>query len=77
LEGDGSRNEAHPRRSVFVGEMDTNISLLAPYAYPLRGRRVFARFPRQLRWEANTTAPLSGMSIEGMGSCLAVGVHPQ
>ena len=46
MEGDGGRNEAHPRRSVFVGEMDTNISLLAPYAYPLRGRSVFAEFPR-------------------------------
>ncbi len=67
LEGDGSRNEAHPRRSVFVGEMDTNISFLAPYAYPLRGRRVFARFPRQLRWEANPAALLAGMSIEGTG----------
>jgi len=59
LEGDGGGNEAHPRRSVFVGEMDTNISLLAPYAYPLRGSSVLAEFPRQLRWGASTTAALS------------------
>jgi hypothetical protein len=39
--------------------MDTNITLLAPYAYPLRGSSVLAEFPRQLRWGASTTAALS------------------
>ena len=72
LEGDGSRNEAHPRRSVFVGEMDTNISLLAPYAYPFGGEKCVRGVPGLASLGSEHHRGAFGMTIEGMGSCLAV-----
>ena len=58
-----------PRRLVFVDEMGTNTSLSALYAYAPKGRRAYARIPRNRG--ANTTL-LASMSLEGMGPCLAV-----
>ena len=58
-----------PRKLVFVDEMGTNTSLSPRYAYSLKGRRAYARVPRN--HGANTTL-LASMSLEGMGPCLAV-----
>ncbi len=58
-----------PRRLVFVDEMGTNTSLSPMYAYSPRGRRAYAKVPRNRG--ANTTL-LASMSFEGMGPCLAV-----
>jgi transposase len=54
---------------VFVDEMGTNTSLAPRYAYSPRGRRAYAKIPRNRG--ANTTL-LASMSFEGMGPCLAV-----
>ena len=54
---------------MFVDEMGTNTSLSPVYAYSLRGRRAYAKVPRNRG--ANTTL-LASMSLEGMGPCLAV-----
>jgi len=54
---------------VFVDEMGTNTSLAPRYAYSPRGRRAYAKVPRNRG--ANTTL-LASMSFEGMGPCLAV-----
>jgi hypothetical protein len=35
-----------PRRLVFVDEMGTNTSLSPPYAYAPKGRRAYAKVPR-------------------------------
>jgi transposase len=56
-------------RLVFADEMGTNTSLSPVYAYSLRGRRAYAKVPRNRG--ANTTL-LASMSFEGMGPCLAV-----
>ena len=58
-----------PRRLVFVDEMGTNTSLSPPYAYAPKGRRAYAKVPRNRG--ANTTL-LASMSLEGMGPCFAV-----
>jgi len=58
-----------PCRLVFVDEMGTNTSLSPLYAYSPRGRRAYAKVPRNRG--ANTTL-LASMSLEGMGPCLAV-----
>ena len=58
-----------PRRLVFVDEMGTNTSLSPRYAYSPKGRRAYAEVPRNRG--ANTTL-LASMSLEGMGSYLAV-----
>ncbi|MCA1680604.1 MAG: transposase, partial [Actinobacteria bacterium] len=58
-----------PRRLVFVDEMGTNTSLSALYAYAPKGRRAYARIPRNRG--ANTTL-LASMRAEGMGPCVAV-----
>jgi transposase len=58
-----------PWRLVFVDEMGTNTSLSPMYAYSPRGRRAYAKVPRNRG--ANTTL-LASMSFEGMGPCLAV-----
>ncbi len=58
-----------PRRLVFVDEMGTNTSLSALYAYSPRGRRAYAKVPRNRG--ANTTL-LASMNLKGMGPCLAV-----
>lgn len=54
---------------MFVDEMGTNTSLSSMYAYSAKGRRAYARVPRNRG--ANTTL-LASMSFEGMGPCLAV-----
>ena len=58
-----------PRKLVFVDEMGANTSLFPRYAYSPKGRRAYARVPRNRG--ANTTL-LASMSLEGMGPCLAV-----
>ena len=58
-----------PRRLVFVDEMGTNTSLSPLYAYSPRGRRAYAKVPRNRG--ANTTL-LASMNLKGMGPCLAV-----
>ena len=58
-----------PRRLVFVDEMSTNASLSPMYAYAPKGRRAYAKIPRNRG--ANTTL-LASMSLEGMGPCFAV-----
>jgi transposase len=52
-----------------VDEMGTNTSLAPRYAYSPRGRRAYAKVPRNRG--ANTTL-LASMSFEGMGPCLVV-----
>ena len=52
-----------------MDEMGTNTSLSPRYAYSPKGRRAYAQVPRNRG--ANTTL-LASMSLEGMGSCLAV-----
>ena len=58
-----------PHKLVFVDEMGTNTSLCQRYAYSPKGRRAYAKVPRNRG--ANTTL-LASMSLEGMGPCLAV-----
>ncbi len=58
-----------PRGLVFVDEMGTNTSLSPTYAYAPRGRKAYARVPRNRG--ANTTL-LASMGLQGMGPCLAV-----
>jgi len=58
-----------PHKLVFVDEMGTNTSLSSMYAYSPRGRRAYAKVPRNRG--VNTTL-LASMSFEGMGPCLAV-----
>lgn len=58
-----------PRKLVFVDEMGANTSLSPRYAYSPKGRRAYAQVPRNRG--ANTTL-LASMSLEGMGTCLAV-----
>ena len=50
-----------PRRLVFVDEMGTNTSLSPRYAYSAKGRRAYAKVPRNRG--ANTTL-LASMSLE-------------
>ena len=54
---------------MFVDEMGTNTSLSPMYAYSPRGRRAYAKVPRNRG--ANTTL-LASMSLDGMGPCLTV-----
>ena len=56
-------------RLVFVDEMGTNTSLSVMYAYSPRGRRAYAKVPRNRG--VNTTL-LASMSFEGMGPSMAV-----
>jgi transposase len=58
-----------PRRLIFVDEMGTNTALSPLYAYAPKGRRAYAKVPRNRG--ANTTL-LASMSLEGMGPCVAV-----
>ena len=61
-----------PRRLVFVDEMATNTSLSALYAWAPKGERARCSVPRNSG--PNTTTLLSSMTLEGMGSSLAVGL---
>ena len=58
-----------PRRLVFEDEMGTNTALSPLYAYAPKGRRAYAKVPRNRG--ANTTL-LASMSLQGMGPCVAV-----
>jgi DDE superfamily endonuclease len=62
--------EISTERLVFVDEMGTNTSSLAPlYGWSPKGERASRSAPRN--WEANVTL-LASMSAKGMGPCLAV-----
>jgi transposase len=57
------------RRLAFVDEMGTNISLSSLYAWAPKGERAHCSVPRN---RGPNTTVLSSMSLEGMGSTLAV-----
>ena len=57
------------RRLVFVDEMGTNISLSPVYGWAKRGERAHCSVPRN---RGPNTTLLSSMSVEGIGSSLAV-----
>ena len=57
------------RRLVFVDEMGTNTALSPLYAYAPKGRRTYAKVPRD---RGKNTTLLASMSLEGMGPCMAV-----
>lgn len=57
------------RRLVFVDEMGTNTSLSPLYAWAPRGERAFCSVPRN---RGKNTTLLTSMTLEGMGSSLAV-----
>jgi transposase len=57
------------RSLVFVDEMGTNISLSPLYGWSRKGERAYCSVPRN---RGKNTTLLSSMSVEGMGSSLAV-----
>jgi transposase len=57
------------RSLVFVDEMGTNTSLSPLYGWAKKGARVYCSVPRN---RGKNTTLLSSMSMEGMGSSLAV-----
>jgi transposase len=57
------------RRLVFVDECGTHASLAPLYAWAPRGRRAYAKVPRN---RGKNTTLLASMSAEGMGPCVAV-----
>jgi hypothetical protein len=57
------------RRLVFVDEMGTNTSLSPLYAWAPRGQRASYSVPRN---RGPNTTLLSSMTLEGMGTSLAV-----
>ncbi len=57
------------RRLVFVDEMGTNTSLSPLYAWAPRGQRAYCSVPRN---RGPNTTLLSSMTLEGMGTSLAV-----
>ena len=57
------------RRLVFVDECGTHTSLAPLYAWAPRGRRAYAKVPRN---RGKNTTLLASMSAEGMGPCVAV-----
>ena len=61
--------ELDARRLVFVDEMGTNTSLSALYAWAPKGERAHCSVPRN---RGPNTTLLSSMTLEGMGSSLAV-----
>ena len=56
-------------RLVFVDECGTHTSLAPLYAWAPRGRRAYAKVPRN---RGKNTTLLASMSAEGMGPCVAV-----
>ena len=58
-----------PERLVFVDECGTHTSLAPIYGYAPRGERLRLSVPRN---RGKNTTLLSSMSVEGMGSSLAV-----
>jgi transposase len=63
------QDRIYAERLVFVDECSTNTSLAPLYAWSRRGERALCSLPRN--WGANVTL-LACMSVEGMGSSLAV-----
>ena len=61
--------ELDPRRLVFVDERGTNTSLSALYAWAPKGERAHCSVPRN---RGPNTTLLSSMTLEGMGTSLAV-----
>ncbi len=61
--------EIDARSLVFVDEMGTNTSLSPLYAWAPRGERAFCSVPRN---RGPNTTLLSSMTLEGMGTSLAV-----
>jgi transposase len=61
--------EIDARRLVFVDEMGTNTSLSPLYGWAKKGKRAYCSVPRN---RGKNTTLLSSMSMEGMGSSLAV-----
>ena len=61
--------ETDPKRLVFVDEMGSNTALAPLYAWAPKGERAFCSIPRN---RGKNTTLLSSMSLEGMGSSLAV-----
>ena len=61
--------EVDADRLVFVDEMGTNVSLSPLYTWSRRGERAFGSTPRN--WGKNVTL-LASITVEGIGSCLAV-----
>lgn len=57
------------RRLVFVDEMGTNTALYSTYAWSEKGERAYCSIPRN---RGKNTTLLASMSVEGMGSSLAV-----
>ncbi len=57
------------KRLVFVDEMGTNTSLYSTYAWSKKGERAYCSIPRN---RGKNTTLLTSMSVEGMGSSLAV-----
>jgi hypothetical protein len=58
-----------PERLIFVDEMGTNTSLSPVYGWSKKGERAHCSVPRN---RGKNTTVLSSMSVEGMGSSLAV-----
>jgi transposase len=61
--------EIDARSLVFVDEMGTNISLSPLYGWSKKGERAYCSVPRN---RGPNTTLLSSMSMEGMGTSLAV-----
>lgn len=57
------------RSVVFVDEMGTNISLSPVYGWSRKGERTYCSVPRN---RGKNTTLLASMSVQGMGSSLAV-----
>jgi transposase len=58
-----------PQRLVFVDEMGANTSLSVLHAWSPTGKRAYCSVPRN---RGKNTTLLASMSVEGMGSTLAV-----
>jgi len=61
--------KVEPQRLVFVDEMGTNTSLSVLNAWSRIGKRAYCSVPRN---RGKNTTLLASMSVEGMGSALAV-----
>jgi transposase len=69
LEGDGRPNPRCSLSGVLKDEMGTNTSLSPVYGWSKKGERAHCSVPRN---RGKNTTVLASMSVEGMGSSLAV-----
>jgi DDE superfamily endonuclease len=69
LEGDGRPNARCSLSGVLKDEMGTNTSLSLVYEWSKKGERAHCLVPRN---RGKNTTVLASMSVEGMGSSLAV-----